>query len=388
MILRPPLVLKKRIKYLTISDIHTLNNLNETRYIVDSLYCYFDGFSNKSKFTDLDILFLAGDIFDYFEDSRSPDVVMVLNWMSLLMSFCAKHKIKLRVLEGTPGHDFKQSKLFQAAADGYGDRLDYKYFEVLDIEIMEDLGVSVLYVPDEWKQSAAKAKEDVIEKMESLGLEKVTMACMHGMFDFQIPELPVEHPLKHDSAWYLEIVETFINIGHDHKAKTHERILVQGSFDRIAHGEEAKKGGIVCTLDPVLGNSFEFIENTRARIFKTINVKYKDLDKAVAQVRDGLIGVPCDAHIRISTTPDNPILTVMDELKRSFPGMTFKKHKDKAQIREEEKKNALRETVSLKEAFVSVSITSDNIVNLIMAELSEVEPEDKELLLTELKGIV
>lgn len=386
MILRP-VKLKKRVTYLTLSDIHTLNNLNETGYIVDSLYHYFDGFSSKSRFTDLDIIFLAGDIFDYFEDSRSPSVVLVLNWMSSLMSFCVKHKIKLRVLEGTPGHDFKQAKMFQSIADGYGPGLDYKYFDVLDIEIMDDLGVSILYVPDEWKQSAAKAKEDVIAKMQEYGLQTITMACMHGMFDFQIPELPVEHPLKHESAWYLDIIETFINIGHDHKAKFFMRILVQGSFDRIAHGEEEKKGGIVCTLDPVLGNSYEFVENKRARIFKTITVKTKELDKAIEQVKDALKGVPNNSHIRISTGPDNPILSVMDELKRSFPDMIFKKHKDKKQI--DNKTNRLAETVNLTESFVSLSMDKDNIVDMILSamDLEDIDKSDIELLTQELKGI-
>lgn len=388
MTLHPVSSLKKRVSYLTISDIHTLNNLNETSYIIDSLYHYFDGFSSKSRFVDLDIIFLAGDIFDYFEDSRSPSVVLVLNWMSLLMAFCVKYGIKLRVLEGTPGHDFRQAKMFQSIADGHGPKLDYKYFDVLDIEIMDDLGVSVLYVPDEWKQSAAKAKEDVIEKMSEYDLKSVTMACMHGMFDFQIPELPVEHPLKHDSSWYLSIVDTFINIGHDHKRKFFERILVQGSFDRIAHGEEDKKGGIVCILDPVLGNSYEFVENVRARIFKTITVRTKDLDKGIEQIKNALVGVPNNSHIRISTGPDNPILSVFDELKRSFPDMIFKKHKDKKQI--DNKVNKLAETVNLSEGYVSVSIDKDNIVDMILKsmDLTEVGLDDAKLLTQELKGIL
>ena len=41
-----------------------------------------------------------------------------------------------------------------------------------------------------------------------------------------------------------------------------ERILAQGSFDRLAHNEEEDKGGIVVTIDKVNGNhSYRFIKN-------------------------------------------------------------------------------------------------------------------------------
>lgn len=389
MILRP-VVLKKRISYLTISDIHTLNKLTSTEFIADSLFHYFDGFKSTSPFAKLDIIFLAGDIFDYYEDSKSPNIALVMNFMKLLMGFCVKHKIKLRSVYGTPSHDWKQARLFAPIAAAFGDALDYKYTEELEIEIMEDLGISVLYVPDEWKNSAAKAKEDVQKALDDAGLEKVTLAIMHGMFDFQIPDLPIDHPLKHDSKWYLEKVETYINIGHDHVFKTLDRILVQGSFDRIAHGEEGKKGGIVCTLDPVLGNSFEFVENKRAKIFKTITVKTRDIDQAAEQIKNVLKDIPNHSHIRISSTPDNPIFTVFNELKRSHPTLTFKKHKDKKQVREQEKNNKLQETIDLKSSYTSVTIVPDNIVGLIKdsMDLVDVSEEDLELLSYELERLV
>lgn len=378
-------MLKKDISYLTLSDIHTLNDSNETGYICESIREYFSDFKPTSRFVDLDIIFLAGDIFDTYKDSKSNDVVKVIGIMRELMSFCVRHDIKLRVLKGTPGHDYDQSELFTPIALAYEGKLDYKYAEVLSIEKMDDLGLSVLYVPDEWAGSAAKCREQVIDLMRMHHLEKIDIACMHGMFDFQIPDLG-EHPLKHDTQWYLSIIRYFINIGHDHTFKTFDRIIVQGSFDRIAHGEEGKKGGVVCYLRPGAESWFDFIENKRARIYKTITVKSKDLDTAIEQVRKVLDKLPDNSHVRISTGPDNPILTVMDEFKRANPKMIFKKHKDKKQ--HIESVNELAKAVSLASTYEVVALTKSNIVEMILSNMSTpLTPEANDLLLSELEAI-
>lgn len=352
------------------------------------MFHYFDGYKSSSRFADLDIIFIAGDVFDCPRESDNPELVLVLNWFRNLAEFCARHKIKLRVLEGTPGHDYKQSSMLTPVAQAIGDRLDYRYVSQLEIEIMEDLDLSVLYVPDEWKNSAAKAKQDVIDAMAEKGLTKIDIGCMHGMFDFQIPELGEEHPLKHDSAWYQEIICGFINIGHDHSFKTCGRILVQGSFERLAQGEEGKKGAIVCTIDPVAGLSYEFIENKRARIYKTITIKTKDLEKGIAQARAVLDTLPFNAHVRISTTPDNPILAAYDVLKADYHPMTFKKHMDKKQLKES--KGELNETISLSTHYESITLNKENIVDMT---ISAMDPEDipegsMDLLIQELRKLL
>lgn len=377
---------KGKIKYLTVSDIHFLHTSNETLYICDSFFHYFDGYSSKSRFIDLDIIFIAGDIFDINRDSKNPDLILVLNWFRSLASFCMNFGIKLRVLEGTPGHDYRQPRLFDAVAKAMGSGLDYRYIDVLEIEIMRDLDLSILYIPDEWKKSAAKAQEDVIEAMSHSGLDFIDIGIMHGMFDFQIPELGEHHPLKHDSRWYLEHISGFINIGHDHKFKTMDRILVQGSFDRISHGEEGKKGGIVCTLDPVNGNSFEFIENKRARVFKTIVVKNKELDSILKQVNKVLSNIPEDSHVRFSSAPGNPVFTLLDEFKKSYPRMTFKKHHDKKQLAEH--KSALEETISLTSTYVSISLTKETIVQTTLDSLVGLSSEELSILKTEMESLL
>lgn len=379
------LTLKRKVSYLTLSDIHTLNDSNETAYITQSLSVYFDDFSDKSKFKNLDIIFLAGDIFDYYKNTKDGEFVTVLIWMSRLMSFCQRHGIKLRVLEGTPSHDWKQSKNFEPLARSYPN-LDYRYIEVLSIEQMEDLGLSVLYVPDEWGGSAQECKKQVIELMRRHSLETVSIACMHGMFDFQIPDIG-EHPLKHDSDWYQGIVERFINIGHDHVFKVSGRIIVQGSFDRIAHGEEGKKGGVICHIYPNRKDDvFEFVENKRARTYKTVSVKGLDLDKCIEQVRKVLDDVPAKSHVRISASEGHPIFTVFEQFRMNYPDLKFKRHKEKSK---KPQQDLLRETIDISTHYVPVSITSDNIIDLVLKEIDEsTQPKDKELLISELEPLL
>lgn len=376
--------LKKNVSYLTISDIHLYNDQNETTHITKSLMEFMEGYKNTSQFAKLDIIFIAGDIFDDAREVKHPDAFESMLWMRLLMGFCARNGIKLRILEGTPGHDWGQAKIFKPLADAI-DGLDFKYAETLSFERMDDLGLTILYVPDEYAGSAAACKEEIIEMMQKNDIDKFDIACMHGMFDFQLPDLG-DHPLKHDSVWFMSIVRAFINIGHDHHPKFHERIIVQGSFDRMAHGEEHKKGGVICHLRMDGKHWYEFIENKLARIYKTITIKTLDLEAAVAQITKVLEKLPSNAHVRISTGKHNPILGVFDEIKRAHPGMKFKKHDDKHQA--ETKNDSLTDTVGLTSSYVSISLNKTNIISMTLNGIADLSPEDAELLTEELEAIL
>ena len=58
------------------------------------------------------------------------------------------YNIILRILEGTPSHDWKQSKLFIHLNDLTKAGTDVKYIDSLSIEYIDKFGINVLY-PDE-----------------------------------------------------------------------------------------------------------------------------------------------------------------------------------------------------------------------------------------------
>ena len=68
--------------------------------------------------------------------------------------------------------------------------------------------------------------------------------------------------------------------------------------------------------------------------------------------------------------------------------MKFKKHEDKYQ-ENEEKRDALRETIGLSSSYVAISLDKENIVEQIFKNMtSELSDADSSLLRSELASIV
>lgn len=378
-------MLNKPFTYLNISDIHLFHRTNPTEYICGSIAEYFDDFSDRSRFTKLDMIAIGGDITDDRVDFKSPTVFQFFDIFNRLMKFCVKHEITLRILRGTPNHEYDQSRNLIPMAESFGEALDFRYVDTLYIEHLDKWGIDMLYVPDEWAGSAQKCQEQVLDLLKEKGLEQVDIACMHGMFDYQLPEI-AEHILKHDSSFYLKVVKYFINIGHVHTCVTMDRILPQGSFDRLAHGEEEKKGGIICYLEPNKPGRFEFIENKRAKIFKTVNVRAKDLDKGLEQVSKVADSLVNESHIRIMTTKDNPIVNSLQSFKVRFPFLYWKLEK-KDNV-ENDVKDTFSELIALNTDYTAISITRESVISQVMdcvLKKYELDGRHQSLLTQELK---
>ena len=354
----------KDIKYLVISDIH-LGKKDRTAEIVRNLNIFFSHYSTSSQFSDMDIIFIAGDLFDCLLDMAGEDIHEVSIWLGSLMHFCARHEIKLRILEGTPSHDWKQSRISETIAKLLEIPLDFKYIDTLYVEKFDDLNISCLYVPDEWTASTDLTLDQVKDLMESNNLAHVDIAIMHGMFGFQKP--PAAHNIPcHDEASYLSLVTRFINIGHVHKYSTFERILAQGSFDRLAMGEEEPKGGIVCSLSNLHGDSFQFIENKGAKIYKTIVLKFKDLDKSLLQIERAINKIPNNSFVRIKATKDHPVYIAFDDLKVKFPMYNFTK---KSLEDDEEDILVINKSIDLGADYTPITISKENVVDLLTTEI-------------------
>lgn len=351
--------------YLVISDIHLGHPRNKTKEIIANLDTFFDNYTAKSQFVNVKIIFLAGDVFDSLLDLSGDDVHEINLWFGRLMDFCSRYNIKLRVLEGTPSHDWKQSKASETVFSLIEKPFDFRYIDTLHIEHIEDMGIHVLYVPDEWNPSTEETFRQVQKLMETMGLQEVDIACMHGMFRYQAPPMAKNIPL-HDEASYLGIVKHFINIGHVHTFSYYDKIIAEGSFDRLAQGEEEPKGGVLCTVSAKYGNSFQFIENKGAKIFKTIEIRVKDLEKSLAQINKILSKLPHNSYIRIKAAKDHPLYVAFDELKIKFPMYIF----SKASLEEDIDANAIAaQVVQLDEEYIPITINETNIVPLIMEEV-------------------
>jgi len=353
---------KRRLNELNVaclSDLHLCSKRNTTIEIIKNLR---DAFPDNAETGKLDIIFIAGDVFDSLLTLPDSDVADIDAWISYLLHLCVKHNIVLRILNGTPSHDWGQSERFISIVNILQIHTDVKYVNELSIEYIEKFGINVLYVPDEWETTAEKTLKQVYELMAAKGLSHVDYAVMHGNFPYQLPECVKTQ--KHDSNAYLKLVKELIFIGHIHTHSRYDRIIAQGSFDRLSHGEEEPKGHIRATITNG-EHKVVFIENKGAKIFKSIDCTLMSLEDTIKKVNTHVAKLPDGSHVRVIGSSDNPIFSNMNILIRDYPLFTWSKLI----------KDSTEEEIGVfadedEELFVPVTITSANIKNLLMDRIT------------------
>lgn len=355
------------LKIAVVSDIHLGHRRNPARTIVQSL---MKAFPDNAETGELDIIFIAGDIYDDLLSLPHEDVYEIDMWIAYMLRLCAKHDIVLRLLEGTPGHDWKQTRRFMAMEEVLKSGVDILYADTLSVEYMERFDINVLYVPDEWNTHAALTLDQARAIIRGKGLTQVDYAIMHGQFEYQVPMHLRNHTL-HDSTAYLGLVKHLIFIGHHHTHTSYDRIYAQGSFDRLTHGQEEPKGHIRAVIHENGEREIVFVENKDAMMFVTVDCTGLDLEGTLEKIRVSLLPVSEGAHVRIKADKDNPIHTSHDVLIRTYLDVASW---SKQVVDDEEDK---KEVVEEETLFVPISITKENIFELLMARLSKhsVTPE-------------
>ena len=357
------------INIASISDIHLAHPRTNTYHIIQNLR---KAFPDNEETAKLDLLLFAGDVFDRLMKLPQDEVDAIQEWIGDLLRICVKHNIIVRVLEGTPSHDWRQSKQFVNINATLDVPADLKYVETLSIEVIEKLGnLSVLYVPDEWNADASVTLSQVRELMGIHGLDKVDIGCMHGSFDYQ---LPIESIKNHDSKTYLSLVRHYIVIGHVHirsemslEAFT-SVILAQGSFDRLSHGEEAPKGHYRMCISRS-GNRHWFVENETARLYVTLECRNQSLDDVFALLVK-YENSPDLSSFRLLLSRGGTVYHGIKELRKRFPQFRITTQQD-------ELKKA--EVVNLSDARPvarkPITITPTNINHLVAAKMAELGPD-------------
>lgn len=378
------LVRKEEISYIVLSDIHLGNKKVPISFIVRNLRIFFGEFDKDAP--SVDVVFIAGDLFDQALWFTDEDLVTVILFIQDLMAWCERTGTSLRILEGTPSHDRNQPRNLVPIAKNFPN-LNFRYIETMCVEAMYDLGITCLYCPDEFGGSAAKAQELIEQEFDKLQIKKVDIAILHGMFKYQLPEIASDR-FKFDEQFFLDRVRYFINIGHVHKFSVFDRIISQGSFDRLAQREEEPKGGVLVNLNEVAGNNFLFIENKGAKIQKTITIRWKELDRAVAQVRAAVRDLPEESYVRIKAPRGHEIFNVYDRLALEYNRLIFDKITTEE---EEEKKELLKSSDLFSVEYTPFNIDKENIVGLVLSEVfdnHDLSPVVKDTLRKKLEELV
>jgi len=355
----------KPLRISVISDVHVGSKRNETKYILENLY---NCFSNDLHLSNLDIVFIAGDFFDDLLTYPSVDAGLIDMWISRFLKKCNKYNIVVRVLEGTPSHDRQQSVRFDVIANIHCNvshsYVDIAYIKTLSVEYIEKFDINVLYVPDEWNHETSVTLTEVKELLQSKDIDKVDIAIMHGLFDYQMDGM-IKDNIKHNSKEYLELVKGLIFIGHIHKHSSLDRIYAGGSFDRLAHGEEESKGYLDATLNPDYSYTVSFIENTNARKFLTINCPYEDVEINLKRIDKKVKLLNTGSYVRITSKQGNAITSSLDTVRKRWPLLNWSmliKDKDE----KEDTVNVIDESI-----YTPMIISKDTIIPLVTDRINK-----------------
>jgi len=300
------------INYAVISDIHLYHRKTPTRHILKSLELWYKTYHHRLK--DIDVLFVAGDVFDRSVMSSHPDVRLVIRGLYRLGLYCRNNSIQLVFLEGTVWHDRQQMSILMPMLKGI-DKLEVDYISTIDIKTYKD--TSVLFVPDNVNSDSKVVYQLVLDKLAEHNYNTVDIAIMHGAFDYQLPAI-VEN--THVRVDYEAIVKYFIHPGHIHIPSHKGKVYAQGSFDRLNHGEEHSKGGYL-----VKNNKATRLINHNAFVYRQIKL-VKDLNKAQQQITDICnMLVETGGYLKLLVSRDHPVLQHLASISKSYLNITIER---------------------------------------------------------------
>ena len=351
---------KYKVRTLSISDLHLGHRNTPIDFMVENLYAYFA--ENHKIFKNLDAIFFVGDTTDRLLKPGSIEYTTVLKFLSWMVKYCKTNNIILRILEGTPSHDWNQVRGFETVLSEFIKDIDFKYIDTLSIEYIDKLDMYILYIPDEHNTDAKVTYKEVKELMAELGIDKVDITLIHGQFHFQIPQVNLK--ISHNEQDYLDITRYYIGVGHIHTRMNYDRIIGTGSFDRLAHNEEEPKGAILHTSFANGSSEHIFIPNRRAMIYKTL--RYTDVDdvsKLYRKVSKDIKKIPKHSRVRIIVS-DNIINKVANYLVNEYPDYVIT-------VTNAQDKKTITEVVVPEVKIEEFNITKDNIVDLLTSELRD-----------------
>lgn len=369
------MMISDQLRIIEFSDIHFGNKRTPTEKTIASLNRLLP---SNGFLETVDAMFIPGDVFDRLLTVPEDNVYLVRQWIARLLRLCEKHDIVLRVLEGTPSHDWKQSRQFFEIKDLIGANVDFHYAETLSIEYVEKLGISILYVPDEWNHDNEITLSQVKALMAEQGYEKVDFTLIHGTFTHQMPE-HINAP-KHDPEEYLALTRYNIFVGHIHKHSLNDRIISAGSSDRLTHNEEEPKGIVDVTVYQDTTFECKFIENETAMLYKSYVCTNMEIDDAFIYLDKRLVTLPEGSYVSIIAAKNDPIFVSLETLRRRWPYLHISSKVDKETV------VSHQSVVDLRRDFEPLEIKRDNIEKLITDRLiamdinSAVKKRAKELM--------
>lgn len=358
--------MNSNLKIASISDIHLGHRQTPTRRILENLR---QAFPDTEETGELDIILIVGDLFDGPLGFYSDDAFLVLLWMFDFVKMCKRRDIIVRVLEGTRSHDWKQNVWFPVVETISALDVDVKYISELSIEYIEKLDINILYVPDEWRPETDQTWMEVKQLLAERNLLQVDFTALHGAFDEQMPE-QADCP-KHSAERYQSITRYNVFAGHIHQKWVYGKILGNGSFDRLIHGEEEPKGHWRVHYRNGESVKTKFVENTEAMLYRTIKCVKLPVEEAMKKIDQATQNIPDGSHLRILAASTDAVVNALDLIKKKYRQFVWT-------VKTSDKKDSQAKLlVDHRPKSKTVPITPENIRMLIEERLAvmQVSPE-------------
>jgi len=360
------------MKYWVMSDIHLGNRRNTSTEITWKLKKFIN--ENLKLHGVPDVIFLAGDVFDRLLINNSQEHIESMEWLMDLIMLCSSKFIALRILEGTPSHDWRQCKILDTIISKTNIKIDFRYIQEVEIEYLEKHNMYILYIPDEIDDDSKITINNVKKLLGNLNLEKVDIAIMHGQFTYQLPMH--ETPKSFDETDIMNLVKGFISIGHIHEFSKRGRIIAQGSFDRLTFGEEGPKGAVFIE-DNKINRNYIFMENMDSKKFMTYEIEETNIIEIIDKVGYLIRDIPQFSFIRLK------LLNIDDRDSLKHITSTYPTYSFTFQLSEKDfKKN--KDMVN--DRLSGFNITKNNILGLVDNELRI--KHDDEIFITNCLNVV
>ena len=244
------------------------------------------------------------------------------------------------------------------------------YVDTVHVEFLHKEGLYILYVPDEAASDKDKVLELVDQAMKEAQVSQVDIAIMHGAFTYQIP---IKSNQFHDEHEYLKRVKGLIHIGHIHTRSSYQRIIAQGSFDRLSHNEEEAKGAVIAQYKD--GDyTWDFVDNKKAKIYKSIRIKKDMTLSEVFEYLDKKINkYPHWSFIRIVAPMSHTAIKHWKDIVSRYK--LYRMSKKTLEEEKEENASAIDQLIQNDSEYIAIQITPDNIIKLCLDELSKRVPD-------------
>lgn len=272
---------------------------------------------------------IDGDLFHRVLSMNEEASRYVFKFIDDMMRICLDNHIEFRIIRGTRSHDFRQLNMLKKYETQYPNFKIYETATVEDIKLNDGSSLNILFLPEEYPKDSVK----FYDKFLNVKPNTYDMIHGHGMIDFvgfTGYESDFERTIKtapiFDKDVLCKISRGPVIFGHVHNYNSYEdQIYYTTSYSRYSFGDKGDKGFLDIDLElddngNVSDYKVNFVENTMAPTYVTINLDTEDLKNSEEKTAYITKATKNYDHIRLTST-DKDNTEIIKKITESNPSI-------------------------------------------------------------------